>query len=122
LKIEQISTEMSLVRAKCPCYRIVLPNISASSLGALFYFMESLVIFIAKLWQVNPFDQPGVEESKKMTYSLMGRQDYAYLRSEYEAELSLFNCKDYIPSLHVSNTDLIMRKIFRFLSFNLRTV
>lgn len=91
LKIEQISTEMSLVRAKRPCYRLVLPDMSAVSLGALFYFMESLVIFTAKIWQVNPFNQPGVEEGKDMTYSLMGRKDYASMRSQYEAELALFN-------------------------------
>jgi len=93
LKIEQISTEMSLVRAKRPCYRIVLPDISAFTLGALFYFMESLIIFVAKLWQINPFDQPGVEEGKNMTYSLMGRKDYTSTRLQYEAELASFNAK-----------------------------
>ncbi len=93
LKIEQISTEMSLVQAKRPCYRLVLPDMSALTLGALFYFMESLVIFIARLWQVNPFDQPGVEEGKNMTYSLMGRKDYTSRRLEYEKQLSSFNSK-----------------------------
>lgn len=93
LKIEQISTEISLVHSKRPCYRIVLPNISAFTLGGLFYFMEVLVVFIAKLWNLNPFDQPGVEEGKNMTYALMGREDYASIRSEYEKELEKFNTK-----------------------------
>ncbi len=91
LKTEQISTEMSLVQAKRPCYRILLPDISASTIGGLFYFMESLVVFVAQLWQINPFDQPGVEEGKNMTYSLMGRKDYASKRQEYETKLNLFN-------------------------------
>ncbi|MBI5194851.1 MAG: glucose-6-phosphate isomerase [Nitrospirae bacterium] len=91
LKIEQLSTEISLVRANRPCYRIFLKDISASTLGALFYFMESLVVFTAKLWNVNPFDQPGVEEGKNITYSLMGRKDHASMRSQYEAELAAFD-------------------------------
>ncbi|MCK4237128.1 MAG: glucose-6-phosphate isomerase, partial [Candidatus Krumholzibacteria bacterium] len=91
LKIEQISTELSLVRARRPCYKITLPDISASTLGALFYFMEVLVIYIAGLWQINPFDQPGVEEGKNMTYSLMGRESYASGRPEYQAALDSFD-------------------------------
>ena len=96
LKIEQISTEMSLVHAGRPCYRLVLPEISASTLGALFYFMESLVIFTASLWQVNPFNQPGVEEGKNITYSMMGRTDYASMRLEYEKELKSFNSQSHL--------------------------
>ncbi|KPJ53253.1 glucose-6-phosphate isomerase [candidate division TA06 bacterium DG_24] len=99
LKIEQLATEMSLVRAGRPCYRIVLRDISAHTLGALFYFMEVLVIFIARLWDVNPFDQPGVEEGKQMTYSLMGRQDYASLRGFYEKELASFEAQRILLSI-----------------------
>jgi len=88
LQVEQLSTEMSLVGAGRPCYRLVLPEISPSTLGAFFYFMEVLVVFIAEIWQVNPFDQPGVEEGKTLTYSLMGREDYAHMRSASEAQLA----------------------------------
>jgi glucose-6-phosphate isomerase len=96
LNTEQISTEVSLVRAGRPCYRIVLPEISARTLGALFYFMEALVVFVARLWDVDPFDQPGVEEAKRMTYSLMGREDYASMRLIYEEELARFNNQRHI--------------------------
>jgi len=91
LKMEQIATEMSLVRAKRACYQLILPHLSAFTLGGLFYFMETLVVFMATLWQVNPFDQPGVEEGKRITYSLMGRQDYAMMRTDDESELASFN-------------------------------
>lgn len=90
LKIEQISTEISLVHSKRPCYRITLPGLSAYSLGGLFYFMEALVIYVAKLWDIYPFDQPGVEEGKNMTYALLGREDYASFRTQCEEHLKKY--------------------------------
>jgi glucose-6-phosphate isomerase len=93
LGIEEIATEMSLYRAGRPSYRLTLRDVTAETLGALFYFMESVVIYVAALWEVNPFDQPGVEEGKKMAYSLMGRKDYASLRAEYEKALSAYHAE-----------------------------
>ena len=100
LKIEQISTEMSLVRAQRPCYRISLPQLSAFTLGSLFYFMEALVVLVARFTGVNPFNQPGVEEGKKITYSLMGRKDYAATRSRYEKELISFDTQRHLLRLY----------------------
>ncbi len=91
LGIEQLSTEMSLVGAGTPCYRIVVKDISPESLGALFYFYEALVVFSAGLWDINPYNQPGVEEGKNITYSLMGREDYAGRRAEYEKLVEKYN-------------------------------
>jgi len=84
LHIEQLSTEVSLVKDGKPCYRVTLKDMSAATLGALFYFYEALVVFVASLWEVNPYDQPGVEEGKNITYALMGREDYRDRRPEYE--------------------------------------
>jgi glucose-6-phosphate isomerase len=99
LHIEQMSTEMSLIKAGRPCYRITLKDISAPTLGALFYFYEALVVYIARLLRVNPFDQPGVEEGKNITYSLMGRADYAHRREEYAKEIKLYNNKSKLLSI-----------------------
>ena len=60
-----------------PCYSIELSEISPAVIGGLFYFMECLTVYVAQLSKVNPFDQPGVEDGKKMTYALMGREDHA---------------------------------------------
>jgi glucose-6-phosphate isomerase len=43
------------------------------------------------MWNINPYDQPGVEEGKNITYSLMGRQDYSHLRPEYEQAVEQYN-------------------------------
>ncbi len=76
LAIEQMATEMTLVKAGTPCYRLILREFSPEVLGALFYFYEALVVFMAALEQINPYNQPGVEEGKQITYALMGRKDY----------------------------------------------
>jgi glucose-6-phosphate isomerase len=91
LSIEQLSTEMSLVRAGNPCYLLTLRDLSPECLGALFYFYQALVVFSAKLWNINPFDQPGVEEGKNITYALMNREDYADRREQYLEEVAKYH-------------------------------
>ncbi len=91
LSIEQVATEVALVNAGRPCYRITLPNLSAETMGALCYFLEALTVFTGRLWNVNPFDQPGVEEGKQMTYARMGRKDYQDRRGGYEEEVARFD-------------------------------
>jgi glucose-6-phosphate isomerase len=76
------------VRAGHPCYSIALRDVSPAALGCLFYFWELVVIFYAALENINPFDQPGVEEGKKMTYTLMGRREYAAHQETERAALA----------------------------------
>jgi len=91
LAVEQVATEVTLVRAGRACYRVTLPDLSAATLGSLFYFMEALTVFTGKLWNVNPFTQPGVQAGKDITYALMGRADYANRRAEAEEIIRRFD-------------------------------
>jgi len=102
LNIEQLATEMSLAGAGRPCYRVTLSTISPAALGALFYFYEALVVYSARLLRVNPFDQPGVEEGKNITYSLLGREDHVKRRPEYEQAIEEFNRRRRIFTLSLS--------------------
>jgi len=52
---------------------IQLPDLSAQSIGYLFYFMEKACAVCAYMLEVNPFNQPGVEAYKKNMFSLLGR-------------------------------------------------
>ncbi|TEB04335.1 Glucose-6-phosphate isomerase [Pelotomaculum schinkii] len=99
LHVEQLATEMSLVKDGKPCYSITLKDVSPKTLGGLFYFFEALVVFTANLWDINAYDQPGVEEGKNITYSLMGRQDYNHKKSKYEQEVSMYNAERRIYSI-----------------------
>ena len=88
LYIEQMATEVSLVMPVIPI-TITVREASAAALG-LFYLYEALTIFVANLFNVNPYDQPGVEEGKKIAYSLLGREDHLPRQKEYQEMLDAY--------------------------------
>jgi glucose-6-phosphate isomerase len=56
-----------------PIVRIYMDALNAENLGQLIYFFELLTgIFVYSL-NVNPFNQPGVEDYKKAMYRLLGK-------------------------------------------------
>jgi len=56
-----------------PAMTVWMPDVSARSLGALFYFFEHAVGVSGYLLGVNPFDQPGVEDYKQRMFRLLGK-------------------------------------------------
>jgi glucose-6-phosphate isomerase len=77
LRAERVATEAALTQAGRPNCRWTLPRVDEYNLGAFFQMLEFQTAFAGELYNVNAFDQPGVELGKKMTYGLMGRQGYA---------------------------------------------
>ncbi len=69
---EQQATEMALSRAGRPNIRIDLPKVDAYSIGQFLYLWEWVTAFTGGLLKVNPFDQPGVDLSKKYAKALLG--------------------------------------------------
>jgi len=67
------ATEFALTKAQRPNLKIVLPAISAESVGGLLFMLEVATAFAGGLYNINAFDQPGVEEGKKAAYALMGQ-------------------------------------------------
>ena len=61
-----LATQQSLRNSKVPTYRFELPQLDASTLGALFFFFETACAIAGEFYGVNAFDQPGVEESKNL--------------------------------------------------------
>lgn len=59
-----------------PNLTVRLPEVSARALGEVFMLFEYAVAYSGCLYDVNPFDQPGVELGKQYTYGLMGRDGY----------------------------------------------
>jgi glucose-6-phosphate isomerase len=47
--------------------------------------MEVQTAIAGELYNINAFDQPGVEAGKVATYALMGRAGYDQRRAEIEA-------------------------------------
>lgn len=53
-----------------------LPDVSAATFGEAVMFFEIATGYAGVWYGVNPFDQPGVELGKKLTFAAMGRPGY----------------------------------------------
>ena len=84
LEAERRATEFALTKGGCPNYTISLKELTASVLGGLFYLWEVEVALCGSFYGVNPFDQPAVEEGKKMTKGFMGWQNAKGKKEEWE--------------------------------------
>lgn len=67
LQAEYRATRETLVRHQRPTRSIALDTRDPAALGALMLLLELEIVVIAELMQVDPFDQPAVEESKRLT-------------------------------------------------------
>jgi glucose-6-phosphate isomerase len=67
LNAEQSSTGEALALEGRPSACVSLPELNPHTLGQLFYFMEIATAYGAELWNLDAFDQPGVEASKLLT-------------------------------------------------------
>lgn len=67
-----LSSYLSLASKGRPVSWMGLEKGNLESLGAFFFLMEAMVIYLGGLFEVNPFDQPAVEHSKRMCRALLG--------------------------------------------------
>ena len=70
-------TEAALVQAQRPNMTLRLAEISARSLGGLFYLLEAATVYAGWLYGVDPFNQPGVEAGKRAAFARLGRPGYS---------------------------------------------
>ncbi len=73
IKAAAEGTEQALKEAGVATHRIYYPDHSAQTLGYLIMWFELLVAEIGELLNINAFDQPGVEGSKKITKEILSR-------------------------------------------------
>ncbi len=85
IKAEEEAAELALAKAGRPNLRLTIPRIDAYHLGQLFYFLEIATAYTGILLTINPFNQPGVEEGKNLTYGMMGKNGFEGKRREVEA-------------------------------------
>ena len=79
---EQRATAWALAQRGRPSLAITIPRIDAFCLGGLIFLLEMATAVAGELYDVDAFDQPGVELSKQATYALMGRPGYEALAEE----------------------------------------
>ncbi|MDD5130792.1 MAG: hypothetical protein PHS66_07105 [Candidatus Omnitrophica bacterium] len=73
MQLAQEATEWALVTQKRPNCTIVIPEVSAYNWGALLFFFEMATAFEGELFNINAFDQPGVEGYKNYMYYKLGK-------------------------------------------------
>lgn len=76
LLAEQKGTEASLLTNERPSMKVIFDGINEYNIGQFIAYYEVATVIMGALLNINPFDQPGVELGKKITYHLMGRKGY----------------------------------------------
>lgn len=71
INAEREATASALASAKRPNMTVILPSISARHVGELFMAYEIATAFAGALLGINPFDQPGVEEGKRIARKIL---------------------------------------------------
>ena len=89
INAEADATAVALTDFKRPNITIHLPKVNAYYLAQLFYMLEMQTAIAGELYNINAFNQPGVEQAKNYTYALMGRSGYEESRHELEEKIGI---------------------------------
>jgi len=82
---ERVATEFALTKAKRPNYTIIMPVVNAETVGQLLMLMMYQTAFTGAMLNIDAYNQPGVEEGKKATFAMLGRQGYEEKMKEIKA-------------------------------------
>jgi glucose-6-phosphate isomerase len=75
-------TTLAHVDGGVPVIHLTIPQLSAYYIGQLIYFYEFACAISGYMIDVNPFDQPGVEDYKRNMFALLGKPGYEELNKE----------------------------------------
>lgn len=71
LSAEQKATAEALFSKGRPSICLHLDNLDEATMGGLFYFFEVVTVLMAEFLNVNPFNQPAVEEIKRRAKGIL---------------------------------------------------
>jgi len=84
LNTELAATEVALLKSKRPSLKIIVDYLDEFSLGYLFMLYELTTAIVGLSLNINPFDQPGVEEGKQFAYGILGREGFEEKLMEFK--------------------------------------
>ena len=76
ISAEMYSTKVSLADNLRPTLTVTIDRIDEYHIAQLLYFFEIQTAIAGELYNINTFDQPGVQQVKNYMYALMGRAGY----------------------------------------------
>ncbi len=86
LDAEQRGTAVALSRDGRPSLLLKLPTLGAFELGELFFLFEAATAISGELYDIDAFNQPGVEAGKNLAYGLLGRDGYQHVGDDVRQE------------------------------------
>jgi len=76
IKKERLATSISLMENNRANGTIFIDKINENSLGELFYFFEMTVSYLGVMFNIDTFNQPGVERGKEYMYALLSKPGF----------------------------------------------
>ena len=96
LKSEEEATRLALTDQDRPNCTITFPEIDEYTVGQFIYLMELATAYTGELFDIDAYNQPGVELGKQLTYALLGRPGYESNRRELENKIRSASDSKYI--------------------------
>ncbi|NLF84261.1 MAG: glucose-6-phosphate isomerase, partial [Candidatus Gastranaerophilales bacterium] len=87
MNAEADSTRVAVTDYKKPNVTITVPQVNEYYLGQLLYMLEVQTAIAGALYNIDTFNQPGVEQAKNYTYALMGRKGYEAIAEKLKAQI-----------------------------------
>jgi glucose-6-phosphate isomerase len=84
LDAERRATAGALARRGRPNMTIRLDAVDAWHVGGLIFLLELATAYAGALYDIDAFDQPGVELGKQFTYAILGRPGSEAARAEWD--------------------------------------
>ena len=85
IDIEQRATAGALARRGRPNMTITLDRVDAANVGELMMFLELATAYAGQLYDIDAFNQPGVELGKQFAYALLGRPGADAAKKEWDS-------------------------------------
>ncbi len=84
----ELGTQIAHVDGGVPNIRICIDKLDEYNIGQLIYFFEKACGVSGLVLQVNPFNQPGVEDYKRNMFALLDKPGYEAESKAIKARLA----------------------------------
>ncbi|WP_408955777.1 glucose-6-phosphate isomerase [Natroniella sp. ANB-PHB2] len=85
---EKKATELALTKKERLNCTVIFPEINEFTMGQFIYMYELQTAFAGELYNIDAFNQPGVELGKEYTYGVLGREGFSEMKDEFDGRPS----------------------------------
>jgi glucose-6-phosphate isomerase len=85
ISIEQRATAGALAKRGRPNMTVHIEKVDAETVGELMMFFEIATAYAGQLYEIDAFNQPGVELGKQFAYALLGRPGADAAKKEWDS-------------------------------------